>query len=318
MNIGDRVRMLHAREEGVITRFLDNKLVEVEIEDGFRIPVLRSELVVVAAEEASLFRRETPKPGPKAPVTPEISATSGVYMAFVILNDVDLALYLVNNTDLEVPFTFGEAPQSGYKGLLAGSMKKRSSTKITEVSTRNFENWPVYVVQLLFFGSGVSTLREPLTRKMRFRANTFFKSKQKAPVLAKDAYLFQLDADAVALQPDKLVEGMTGSAKKPPADATFPLTPPEPEVDLHLEKLGFEGAQVAGPEILQMQLNVFENALERAIAGGMPEITFIHGVGNGVLRNEIHKRLGKNPHVAFFKDARKEKFGYGATLVKLK
>jgi dsDNA-specific endonuclease/ATPase MutS2 len=50
----------------------------------------------------------------------------------------------------------------------------------------------------------------------------------------------------------------------------------------------------------------------------MDEITFIHGVGNGIMRMEIHKRLSKNPQVQFFKDAMKEKFGYGATLVKLK
>jgi dsDNA-specific endonuclease/ATPase MutS2 len=50
----------------------------------------------------------------------------------------------------------------------------------------------------------------------------------------------------------------------------------------------------------------------------MDEIVFIHGVGNGILRMEIHKRLGKHAYVQFFKDAMKEKFGYGATLVKLK
>jgi dsDNA-specific endonuclease/ATPase MutS2 len=36
------------------------------------------------------------------------------------------------------------------------------------------------------------------------------------------------------------------------------------------------------------------------------------------MRMEIHKRLSKHPYVQFFKDAMKEKFGYGATLVKLK
>jgi dsDNA-specific endonuclease/ATPase MutS2 len=50
----------------------------------------------------------------------------------------------------------------------------------------------------------------------------------------------------------------------------------------------------------------------------MDEIIFIHGVGNGVLRTEIHKRLSKNKQVEYFKDAMKEKFGYGATLVKIK
>jgi hypothetical protein len=62
MNIGDRVRLLRGREEGIIVGFGSNNLVEVEIEDGFRIPALRSEVVVVAAEEAQRFRREEPDP----------------------------------------------------------------------------------------------------------------------------------------------------------------------------------------------------------------------------------------------------------------
>jgi dsDNA-specific endonuclease/ATPase MutS2 len=50
----------------------------------------------------------------------------------------------------------------------------------------------------------------------------------------------------------------------------------------------------------------------------MDEITFIHGAGSGALKNELHRQLGKNQHVQYFKDALKEKFGYGATLVKIK
>jgi dsDNA-specific endonuclease/ATPase MutS2 len=70
--------------------------------------------------------------------------------------------------------------------------------------------------------------------------------------------------------------------------------------------------------MLTTQLECFEKNLENAIAGNLAEITFIHGLGNGVLREEIHRRLSKHSGVEFFKDARKEKFGYGATLVRLK
>ena len=55
-----------------------------------------------------------------------------------------------------------------------------------------------------------------------------------------------------------------------------------------------------------------------ALAANMHEIVFIHGTGNGVLRQEIHKLLSRNKLIRFYEDARKEKFGYGATLVRLK
>lgn len=315
MNIGDKVRLIHAKEEGVIVRIIDNKLVEVEIEDGFRIPVLRNEVAIIAAEEAAQFKRHIPQPDAVTSRTEKgVVATQGVYMAFTLINDTDLALYLVNNTDLSTPFTIGEMHGQNYKGLLAGMLQKKSSVKIQEASTKNFENWPVYLIQLLFFKEGAFPLREPLTKKIRFRANTFFKSKQPAPLLGKDAYLFQIDKEAVEVQPEKILDGIFDTKNV----QQKPIAAPGREVDLHIEKLTKDYNRMGNAEILQLQLKTFENNLDQAIAHGMDEIIFIHGVGNGILRMEIHKRLGKHPYVQFFKDAMKEKFGYGATLVKLK
>ena len=55
MNVGDKVRFLKGQEEGIITRFLEGDLVEVEIEDGFQVPMVRNELVLIAKEEDQYF-----------------------------------------------------------------------------------------------------------------------------------------------------------------------------------------------------------------------------------------------------------------------
>jgi dsDNA-specific endonuclease/ATPase MutS2 len=170
---------------------------------------------------------------------------------------------------------------------------------------------------MLFYKEGNMPLREPLTKKIRFRANTFFKAKQPAPLLNKDAYLFQVDKEVIQINPDKILDSIEASKVKESL-AQKVITPPEPEVDLHIEKLTRDYNRMGNAEILQLQLQTFESKLENAIAAGMPQIIFIHGVGNGILRMEIHKRLGKNPNVSYFKDAMKEKFGYGATLAKIK
>ncbi|MBC3540236.1 Smr/MutS family protein [Rufibacter sediminis] len=75
---------------------------------------------------------------------------------------------------------------------------------------------------------------------------------------------------------------------------------------------------MSNSEILRHQLGVFQDNLDRAVAANMHEIIFIHGTGNGVLKKEIQKVLSRNPHIKFYEDARKEKFGYGATKVQLK
>mgnify|MGYP001801331685 FL=1 len=70
--------------------------------------------------------------------------------------------------------------------------------------------------------------------------------------------------------------------------------------------------------MLELQLTTFEEKLDQAIATGMDEITFIHGVGSGVLRDAIHKRLSTMKNINYFQDAMREKFGYGATRVRIK
>ncbi len=321
MNIGDKVRMLHAREEGVVVGFRDPNLVEVEIEDGFRIPVLRSEVVVVATEEEARFRKDAPaaQKNNETRNSREVISQIGIYFAFLPLNDVNYALYLINNTDFDLPFTLGEVRNEIYKGIQGGTLKRKTSVKVTELSTQNFENWPQYLLQLLFFREGTGSPREPLTRKVRFRANTLFKNKTKAPLLNKDAYLMQLDKEGTAaeIKPEQITESIEQNVAK--ASIVAPaVTQPAPEVDLHIEHLSNNYAQMSSPEIIALQLKTFETAVENAVATGMSEITFIHGVGNGTLRNELHRRLSKHPHVKYFEDARKEKFGYGATKVKLK
>ena len=60
MNTGNRVRLLKGTEEGIISRIIDDKLIEVEIEDGFNIPVLKNEVVVISKEEESVFGKKAP------------------------------------------------------------------------------------------------------------------------------------------------------------------------------------------------------------------------------------------------------------------
>jgi hypothetical protein len=318
MNIGDKVRMLHGREEGVITRFLDGQVVEVEIEDGFKIPILRSELALVSGDESRLLRRnpaENESVRPNQRMTTAVFAAKGVYLAFLPLNDREMSLYLLNNSDWEIPFVIGEEASSQYKGLAGGTLKRKTSLKVRDVLTAQFDSWPTFVVQLLFHKEGAGQMQAPLVRRMHFRTGTFFKSKQKAPLLERDAHLFQLDQENVEIKPEKIVDKMQSPAQPAPAPTVLK---PASVVDLHIEKLTTAHAGMSKHEILKTQLETFEKQLENAIASGMHDITFIHGVGNGTLRMELHKRLSRHTHVQFFEDAQKEKFGYGATKVKIK
>jgi len=331
MNIGDKVRLVHGREEGVIYAFLPGNVVEIEIEDGFRIPVLRNEIVTISPVESQRLVKEkdTKKIGSQSDNIVSRSAPfaeKGIYLAFVAINDKAVTMHVINNSDWTLPFTAASVNEQVSTGLSGGVLLPRTSQKLTELLMKDFESWPVFEFKILYYRSGNYILPQALHKRVKCRAQSFYKNKKKAPVLEKEAFVYQLDEENLKkeVQPyaenlseelkNSMLSGMLGRSESKPA----PIEKPQQVVDLHIEKLSGNAAGISKDNMLKTQLAAFESNLELAIANGMDEITFIHGAGSGVLREELHRRLGKNPHVNYFKDAQKEKFGYGATLVKIK
>ena len=327
MNIGDRVRLMRGKEEGIITKILANGLLEIEIEDGFTIPVQKSDIVVISEMEQKVFNptpasRIEPQLTDRRSSTNEVLANRGIYMAFVPNNDRELSQYLINNTDWELPFMLSVGSDPHHKGLAAGTLKAKTTLKIQNILVKDFEEWGTFTFQAFLFRLAFMKLPDPITKRLKFRVNTFFKNKSKAPLLNQDAHLFQLDAeDSVTpvnlnIDPAKIVEQMF-EKQVPIPTMTLP-SKPSLTVDLHIETLTPDAWAMTNIEIMNLQMSTFERQFEAAIANGMDEIIFIHGVGNGILRDAIHKRLSGNKNVQYFEDAQKEKFGYGATKIKIK
>lgn len=325
MKIGDKVRMLRGSEEGVITRFLEKDLIEVEIEDGFPIPVMRNEVVVVAKEESDYFQREEqPKKTTNIPSREEHSrpkADQGIYLAFVQFNDKQLSAYFINTTDFDLAYALGEEANENFKGFLAGVLEPNNYVKVKDVMVSEFDQWPTLVIQALYHRNGYFSLREPLVRKMKFKASTFFKSQRQAPLLEKSAFLFQVDEGNIGgkpIDPNKIKERIYANTQEQDVANRITFSRPPAKVDLHIEQLTKSYDTMNKNEMLDLQLQTFEENLDKAIATGMDEITFIHGVGSGALKNAIHKKLSKMDGIKYYEDAMKEKFGYGATLVRIK
>ncbi|GAB3957881.1 hypothetical protein GCM10028805_51440 [Spirosoma harenae] len=340
MNIGDKVRLLRAKEQGVVSRFLPGDMIEIEIEDGFRIPVMRSELVPVSPLESERLLKSNAFTAQKTvtPAASTILANQGIYLAFIPVNDREYTLHLINNTDWDFPYTLGEESAASiggvqFRGIHSGVLKPKSQQKMNDHYLHaQFEDWPTFVVQGLWFRAGKSSLRPPFIKRFKARAATFFKNKTTVPVMAKPGFLTQLDAEATeptnpsaatnkpaqpkTIHPSELKAEML---KPKSGQSGVSIERPSAVVDLHVEELLPKGVGNRKPgDLLSLQLETFEKKLENAIASGMHDITFIHGLGSGSLRTELHKRLGQHPSVRFFEDAQKQKFGYGATKVTLK
>ncbi len=149
MNIGDKVRLIHSKEEGIVTRFLKNDVVEVEIEEGFKLPVLRKELAVVSKTEDKAFK---PQARVQETITPQrpvgersssnVKADKGIYLAFLPINDKLVSLHIINNSDWDLPFSLTSGAEKTYRGLLGGFLTARSFQKYSkDLDLKDFDEW---------------------------------------------------------------------------------------------------------------------------------------------------------------------------------
>lgn len=85
------------------------------------------------------------------------------------------------------------------------------------------------------------------------------------------------------------------------------------EVDLHIERLVKSRSGMSNADILNKQLDTVNHKVNFAIKNRIPKIVFIHGVGEGVLKEEIYRIF--NRYSLRYEDASYQRYGLGATEV---
>jgi len=310
--LGEFVRFVDERMEGYVTRIISDNMIGVTGEDDFEIPVLTTKVTRVHghkyADAAQQFEAE-------APVSAETFEKKGIFLA--VVPDPNKAsvvhFHLVNDTSFQLLVTLVTDKAGASKGEFAGSIQAHSAVEIYSTNLSDMSIWPSFIIRGLFFSKSGVEIPEAIQYTEKFKARDFAGAKKKVARLNKEAWVFRIDEDELVIDAEKLKE----SFFKPVAEKKV-VEKPSAEIDLHIEKLRDDYQFLSNTEMLKIQMDHYKKALDAAIVHKLPSITFIHGIGNGTLKQEIHKTLGRNNHVKTFLDARKEKFGYGATEVILK
>lgn len=312
--IGDYVRFLNEKQEGVVTRLIDHQLIGVTIEGDFEITVLANEVVLVQAAEAQL--REEFEEISNAVTNLQHSVDDKIYLAVHIDDKIHhlYHMYLINATKYNLLAGVTVQKKEIYEGIYADVVKTRTAARISTHTISEFDQGWTFHFQLIYHLMGEHAPSMPKIFKKNIKAKQVLSMEKDIPYLNKKGYLAELELDhTIQFDKEELLEQMfSGKTEKQEIQA------PSREIDLHIEELTDQFPTMQAEEMLRLQLEVFRKNLEAAIVHQYQSIIFIHGVGNGTLRNELHKQLGKHPNVKTFKDARKEKFGYGATEVLLK
>jgi hypothetical protein len=343
IKVGDRVKFLNDVGGGKVTGFIGKNMVKVENADGFEVPYPVSQLVNV--DDPALNKRDPSAikaPVETAPAQVTEKKPKGQLLAgkdspdfyFCVVpvdskNPVggDIRLYLVNDSNFMVMFRYGHFDGEIYSTILQGLVQPNSREKLEILGPSDLSVLPDYFFQIMYYREGDKNLNAPVVKKFRINPVKFYKEKSFYPnaYFKRHAMVLQITENILDAEIDKLTEDdfkkvVKAKEKQAEPQPEIPRSePPEQiETDLHIHELIDNPAGLSNREILEIQMAKVEREMESAIRSRVKRIVFIHGVGQGVLKQEIAKLLkSKYPKYAY-QDASFKEYGFGATMVILR
>lgn len=383
---GDTVRFLNQEGGGKVAR-TEGRTVYVEDEDGFEIPVLESEIVVIddvslklqgdaynrsarnaqkagervnrsqSLPEGSSWRERlradeeeedddeedeivipTPRPQPKKEEEPkterytyDADATDDADPHFYVAltraeggNSGNLDLHVVNDSNYFASYAIMRTDSRGQNTLIAAAtIEPNTKEKLDTLNpmqvdgqtwtvqllmykkTRSFKPQPVYNVEIK--PRGVKMLKDG-----SFTENDFFDCKAMLMPVIKDEFAVKLEALS-----QKEIAKAAGEGRHPePAKVSKPSRSTDLiEVDLHIDALLYDTRGLDNKDMLDVQMKHVRETMEKNARVQGLRIVFIHGVGSGVLKNELRKFIERQYPKCHFQDASFREYGFGATMV---
>jgi hypothetical protein len=135
-------------------------------------------------------------------------------------------------------------------------------------------------------------------------------------VVSLTDYFREEDAQVQQTPDKKEGTGPDSAGELKPVIFRHQVAPREAEVDLHIHELLDDPSNLENSEILDFQKNYFLKCIDSAIAGNFLKVTFIHGVGNGILKSALIE-LAKKQEGISFSDAPMAKYGVGALEIRI-
>jgi len=356
---GDTVRFLNAVGGGIVTRVDDkSNLVYVEDMDGFEVPVLERECVLMTSinmetnfpvkdfrskpassadahtlnmePETRNAERETRKE--EAIVeTPEGEVMNALLAFFPVdikqLQTTSYECYLVNDSNYYVYYNIINGENDVWKSAAHGTIEPNTQELITEISKEELSEWEHLRVQLLPFKLDKSyTPQQVMDVSLKINAVKFYKLHSFTENDYSDelAMLVNItnakeNQQLADISPEEIKKAMFQKEETGRPRIVKQLHVSDIiEVDLHINELLDSTSGLTNTDMIQFQLAKFHAVLEENKNHKGQKIVFIHGKGEGVLRKEIEKQLKTRYKTYYFQDASFREYGFGATLVTIK
>ncbi|MBO4907009.1 MAG: DUF2027 domain-containing protein [Bacteroidaceae bacterium] len=393
MEIGQKVRFLNEVGGGTISGFQGKDIVLVEDEDGFDIPMLRSQVVVIETNANNFeHKKTTGKPVASQVVSEKshVSATveqkkessfrfledgaiddpadrevtfhpkaverkggdtMNVHLAFIPENVRELTqtrfeTYLINDSNYFLHAVVATAENAAWHLMWEGTIEPNTKILLNIFERNELPQMERMSVQLhawkvdkpFVMKSAVSTI-------LRIDSVKFYKLHvfQTSPFFREPALIYDVVSHDEVTEADEeqdladVIEEMTEQQRKAEIEAKKQakaqykreVAERDPryskpkrtlgddviEVDLHISALLDNTNGLSNSVLLNTQLTEFRTIMERNKANKGQKIVFIHGKGEGVLREAIIKELRHRYRNCEYQDASFREYGFGATLV---
>lgn len=352
LKAGDTVRYLNAVGGGVVVR-VQGDIAYVD-EDGFETPVLARECVVVGP--TTKFNNPVPAPKkPQAPAPaakakvdaptptalPVIETNTGNTLNMVLgfeasdlkaLSRSTFDAYFVNDSNYYIYVSVATRATDAaewtprYDGLIEPNIQEF----LFEVEPAMLADMDRVAVQYVAFKRGKAfaakqpgfvELKVDTTKFAKlhcFRPNEYFD----VPVIAFDIVANDRQAEPEPeMKPEKIARRMVEKKDVPEGHrkVSKPAARPDViEVDLHIDNLVDTTAGLSTADMLNLQIDRFCKVMDENVRYPGRKIVFIHGKGEGVLRQAIMKELNHRYKGHDVQDASFREYGFGATQVTIR
>lgn len=339
--VGDTVRFLNSTGGGRIVR-IDGNIAHVEDQDGFEVPALLKECVVVMDASAA-------KPAPSPVVTertkaaepelPKVETAGGdklnVTMAFEATNlkslsNSEFEAVLVNDSNYFLNFTFATRGENESRWTLrrAGTVEPNIVLTMCTLEPSELNTIDRTLIQFTAYKDDKAyDFKAPVSVETKidntkffrlhcFKSNPYFDE----PVIAVDIMKDDTAAAVISINPDDLRKAIKEKHDYNPVLRKAVKTSRKTandiiEVDLHINELVDNTNGLSRADMLNRQIDEFRRVMDANLRNHGQKIVFIHGKGEGVLRQALLKELNHRYKGHDVSDASFREYGFGATQV---
>ncbi len=350
--VGDIVRYIDAVGGGRITK-IEGNLAYVD-DDGFETPVLLKECVVVtpasqvpAPPAPVRLSVETPKivsTPVEAPAVEETEETDyGDRITAVLafeprditrLSTTTFDAYLVNDSNYYLYFTFlsRSGDDAQWTTRYAGIVEPNIQLLLGEVLREDLASMEHIAVQYVAFKRDTTfDLKPAVSFEWRldpmkflklhsFDSNVYFDGKVLAVELVRDDKVVRpVKPDARRLEKEMRAKKAIDRPRRQPVKRRDAVRRGDViEVDLHINELVDSTRGLSPADMLNLQVDEFHRVMDANLKNHGQKIVFIHGKGEGVLRQALMKELTHRYKGHDVQDASFQQYGFGATQVTIR